>query len=164
MRITILATGQIKASEESRLFDTYHQRAVTSGRHIGISAIDVIENKGRKGTSGEQRAREDSADIQKIMDKIQSDDPACQFILLDERGDHISSQDFAKRLETWQSHSHICFVLGGADGFDDAMRQRARALISLGKMSWPHLLARVLLMEQIWRGISILTHHPYHRD
>jgi len=163
MRITILATGQIKASEESRLFDTYHQRAIANGRNIGISTIDIIENKGRKGVSGDQRARDDRSDIQKSMDKIRHDDPACQFILLDERGDNLSSELFAKRLEDWQAHHHICFVLGGADGFDDVMRQNAHALISLGKMSWPHLLARVLLMEQIWRGISILTNHPYHR-
>ena len=61
-------------------------------------------------------------------------------------------------------HNEVTFVIGGADGLDDATRARADMLLSLGPMTWPHMLARVLLCEQIWRAISILTRHPYHRD
>ncbi|MGI9439884.1 MAG: 23S rRNA (pseudouridine(1915)-N(3))-methyltransferase RlmH, partial [Parvibaculales bacterium] len=73
---------------------------------------------------------------------------------------------FANQLQGWLDEAvpQVTFVLGGADGLHPDMRQRADMVLALGTMTWPHLLARALLAEQIWRGVSILTNHPYHRD
>ena len=85
---------------------------------------------------------------------------------MDERGTAEDSRAFAGRLAGWRDDgvSEIIFLLGAADGLSPDLRARAGFLLSLGPMTWPHLLARALLAEQIYRGISILANHPYHRD
>ena len=87
-------------------------------------------------------------------------------ILLDEKGQQLSSLDFARRLEAWRDGGkrEARFMIGGADGFDDEARASADLLIAFGKATWPHLLARAMLAEQLWRATSILANHPYHRE
>jgi 23S rRNA (pseudouridine1915-N3)-methyltransferase len=86
-------------------------------------------------------------------------------IVLDQRGKTLSSEDFATRLGRWQDEGvgDLAFIIGGADGLDPAWRQRAALVLSLGAMTWPHVLARVMLAEQLYRAQSILAGHPYHR-
>ena len=87
-------------------------------------------------------------------------------ILLDEKGEALGSLDFARRLERWRDEGkrEARFLIGGADGFDDAERAGADLLLSFGKATWPHLLARAMLAEQLFRATSILANHPYHRE
>ena len=87
-------------------------------------------------------------------------------ILLDEKGQQLGSLDFARRLEAWRDGGkrEARFMIGGADGFDDEARASADLLIAFGKATWPHLLARAMLAEQLWRAPSILANHPYHRE
>lgn len=87
-------------------------------------------------------------------------------ILLDETGDQIASRDLAARLKHWRDDGmrEARFLIGAADGFDDAQRGEADMLISFGRATWPHLLARAMLAEQLWRATSILANHPYHRE
>ena len=87
-------------------------------------------------------------------------------ILLDEKGQQLGSLDFARRLEAWRDGGkrEARFMIGGADGFDDEARASADLLLAFGKATWPHLLARALLAEQLWRATSILANHPYHRE
>jgi 23S rRNA (pseudouridine1915-N3)-methyltransferase len=87
-------------------------------------------------------------------------------ILLDEKGEQLGSVDFARRLERWrdQGRREARFLIGAADGFDDAEREKADLLLAFGKATWPHLLARAMLAEQLWRATSILANHPYHRE
>ena len=87
-------------------------------------------------------------------------------ILLDEKGQQLSSLNFARRLEAWRDGGkrEARFMIGGADGFDDEARASADLLIAFGKATWPHLLARAMLAEQLWRATSILANHPYHRE
>jgi 23S rRNA (pseudouridine1915-N3)-methyltransferase len=87
-------------------------------------------------------------------------------ILLDEKGEQLASLDFARRLEAWRDggRREARFMIGGADGFDDAIRASADLLMAFGKATWPHLLARAMLAEQLWRATSILANHPYHRE
>ncbi len=84
---------------------------------------------------------------------------------LDERGKVMSSPDFADQLGQWRDNGRqdVAFVIGGADGIDPAVRERADALLSFGKMVWPHMLVRVMLSEQLYRAASILAGAPYHR-
>lgn len=87
-------------------------------------------------------------------------------ILLDERGDALSSMQLAKRLEAWRDGGarEARFVIGGADGHGDSARADADLLLSFGPATWPHLLARAMLAEQLFRATSILANHPYHRE
>ena len=87
-------------------------------------------------------------------------------VALDERGQNLASRDFAKRITALgnQGYSELTFIIGGADGLAPAIRDRAGLLLSFGAMTWPHMLVRVLLMEQIYRAQTIIAGHPYHRD
>jgi 23S rRNA (pseudouridine1915-N3)-methyltransferase len=87
-------------------------------------------------------------------------------VLLDERGKEVNSRDLAAQCEKWeqQNLSEIVFIIGGADGVTDEIRQRADFILALGRMTWPHRLARVMLLEQIYRARQITAGHPYHRD
>jgi 23S rRNA (pseudouridine1915-N3)-methyltransferase len=92
--------------------------------------------------------------------------PGAVTILLDEKGEQLGSMTFARRLEQWRDGGkrEARFLIGGADGFDDNDRTAADLLIAFGKATWPHLLARAMLAEQLWRATSILANHPYHRE
>jgi 23S rRNA (pseudouridine1915-N3)-methyltransferase len=87
-------------------------------------------------------------------------------VALDERGQALSSVDLAKKLEAWRDGGkrEARFVIGGADGHDDALRASADFLLSFGPATWPHLLVRSMLAEQLFRATSILANHPYHRE
>ncbi len=87
-------------------------------------------------------------------------------VLLDEKGQSLGSVALAKKLEQWRDggRREARFLVGGADGFDDAARSRADLLLAFGAATWPHLLARAMLAEQLFRATSILANHPYHRE
>jgi 23S rRNA (pseudouridine1915-N3)-methyltransferase len=86
-------------------------------------------------------------------------------IVLDERGKSISSEDFARRLARLRDEgaSDVAFLIGGPDGHGEELRKKAVLLLSFGSMTWPHRLVRVMLAEQIYRAVTILVKHPYHR-
>jgi len=87
-------------------------------------------------------------------------------ILLDEKGEQLGSLDLARRLERWRDAGtrEARFLIGGADGFSEAERAGANLLLAFGRATWPHLLARAMLAEQLFRATSILANHPYHRE
>jgi 23S rRNA (pseudouridine1915-N3)-methyltransferase len=87
-------------------------------------------------------------------------------ILLDEKGEQLSSAELAGRLERWrdQGKREARFLVGAADGFGDAEREAADLLLGFGRATWPHLLVRAMLAEQLFRATSILANHPYHRE
>lgn len=85
-------------------------------------------------------------------------------VALDERGETLTSPQFAENIGKWgQMAPEIVFLIGGADGFDNAVRSKARFLLSFGKQTWPHMLVRVMLLEQVYRAQQIIAGHPYHR-
>ncbi len=93
-------------------------------------------------------------------------EPQTRTVMLDETGDMLGSVAFAERLGRWRDDGvrETRFMIGAADGFDDAARADADLLLSFGRATWPHLLARAMLAEQLWRATSILANHPYHRE
>lgn len=99
----------------------------------------------------------------KIMSLIK---PDSFVVAMDERGQSIKSTVFASKIETLQDsgQKNIQFIIGGADGLNDVIRSRANLLLSFGKQTWPHMFARVMLLEQIYRAQQILAGHPYHRE
>ena len=90
----------------------------------------------------------------------------CRAIVLDERGRDLTSAEFAAQLSRWRDDGvrEARFWIGAADGHDAALRDSADLVLRFGATTWPHLLARAMLMEQLWRATSIIAGHPYHRE
>ncbi|MDR6848866.1 23S rRNA (pseudouridine1915-N3)-methyltransferase [Sphingomonas sp. BE270] len=98
--------------------------------------------------------------------KMPAVEPGTRVVMLDETGQVLPSRDLAATLEKWRDGGvrEARFLIGAADGFDDAQRAEADVLLSFGRATWPHLLARAMLAEQLYRATSILANHPYHRE
>ncbi len=110
----------------------------------------------------EIEARNQADEIKKLQDKIR---PDAYVIALDERGKSLSSPDFARKIQDLMDQGRPCiqFIIGGADGLNDDIRKRADTLLSFGVQTWPHMMVRAMLMEQIYRARQIIAGHPYHR-
>ncbi|MES2044172.1 MAG: 23S rRNA (pseudouridine(1915)-N(3))-methyltransferase RlmH [Pseudomonadota bacterium] len=98
--------------------------------------------------------------------KMPAVEPQTRIVMLDEKGETLASTAFAEKLGRWRDDGvrETRFLIGAADGFDDAARGQADLLFSFGRATWPHMLARAMLAEQLWRATSILANHPYHRE
>lgn len=92
--------------------------------------------------------------------------PCEKIIALDERGKDLSSRDISAQFSTWQQQgiSHIGLIIGGADGLSDEARKKSHLLLAFGRATWPHMMVRAMLAEQLYRVSTILENHPYHRD
>lgn len=139
MRLHIIARGKIGRSPEADLVDRYLKRISWPVKH------SELPDKG-----GE----------------LPSADSPHRTIILDEKGEHLSSTELARLLERWRDDGvrETRFLIGAADGFGDAERAGADKLIAFGKATWPHLMARAMLAEQLFRATSIIANHPYHRE
>ena len=155
MNIQIVAVGRLRKGPELALFTDYADRFNKTGRPLGLGPLKIHEVEDKKGIGAAAEA-----------DLIWRSTPqGGRVIALDERGTVRSSPKFAQTLQTFadQGVPNLTFWIGGADGFTDDMRGRADALLSFGAMVWPHMLARVMLCEQLYRAASILAGKPYHR-
>lgn len=155
MRVQICAVGRLRAGPERVLLDDYLTRFGRSGRALGLGPAEVIEVEDKRG--GGMPA--EGALLEKAVPN------GALLCALDERGSMMTSVEFADLLAGWrdQGRSDLAFVIGGADGIDPALRAKADARLSFGKMVWPHMLVRVMLAEQLYRAASILAGAPYHR-
>nr|MBV6628889.1 23S rRNA (pseudouridine(1915)-N(3))-methyltransferase RlmH [Oceanococcus sp. HetDA_MAG_MS8] len=117
-----------------------------------------------KPTAGRERSSAQKlkvADSDKVRKLLQAE----PYVLLDERGQHWPSRRFAEQVQRWdEQYSQLNLVIGGPDGHDQALRDGAAGLLALSKLTFPHALARVVLLEQLYRASAILAQHPYHRD
>lgn len=155
MKVAICAVGRLRAGPEHQLITDYLERFGKAGRSLGLGPATVIEVEDKKNLGMEAEA----ALLERAV-------PAGALrVTLDERGDLISSPEFAARLAGWRDagRGDVAFLIGGADGLAPALRARADASISFGRMVWPHMLVRVMLAEQIYRAGQILAGTPYHR-
>ena len=161
MQLSIIAIGQMRGTDEMPLVEDFHRRIEASGRQLGISSLSFLELRAKRGLTGGEKKRSENALIADALARRNG-----PLIVLDEAGKSLTSRAFTDRLQGWieRGDSDVTFVIGGAEGLDDKIRARADMVLSFGPMTWPHMLARVLLCEQIWRSVSILTRHPYHRD
>ncbi len=152
MRIVIAAVGRMRRGAMADLLATYRGRIVWP--------FDLREVQGRRGTPpGGLKA----AEAVLLLQALPESGP---IVALDERGDDVSSHAFAEMLSSWRdSGQPACgFAIGGADGLDEIVRRRAARVIRFGRQTWPHMLARVMLVEQIYRAQQIISGHPYHRE
>jgi 23S rRNA (pseudouridine1915-N3)-methyltransferase len=159
VKLHILAIGRLKAGPELALFDDYLKRAKGLGRSCGITEIGARDFPESKLSDAQGRMTAESALLAGACP-----DPSFS-IVLDERGKALSSDDFAGLLQRHlgQGTASVAFLIGGPDGHAPDLRKKAGLLLSFGAMTWPHRLARVMLAEQIYRAVTILVKHPYHR-
>lgn len=146
MKVTILAIGKCKKnSPEAQLIAEYVKR---SGWEIVIKEKD--------------NATQD-VEAHFLLENIPN---GAKVVVLDERGANMKSVELAQKVENWMLNgvSDICFLIGGADGHLQETRDKADLLLSFGKLTFPHMLMRAVLMEQIYRIQTIINHHPYHRE
>lgn len=155
MRVRICAVGRLRAGPERDLIDDYRRRFDKTGRQLGLGPLEITEVEDRKGGGMASEA----VRLARTMTE------GAVICALDERGAQLSSPDFAKMLGDWRDagRADVCFLIGGADGIDPALRDQADAALSFGRMVWPHMMARVMLTEQLYRAASILAGSPYHR-
>jgi 23S rRNA (pseudouridine1915-N3)-methyltransferase len=151
MRVLIVAVGRMKAGPLAELQFEYVKRL-----HWPIAIKEVEER--RALTAPERTAREGALLLAALPDDA-------VVVALEERGKALPSAGFATRMARWRTEGvkTLAFVIGGADGLAPPLVQRAVLTLSLGAMTWPHLLARILLLEQLYRAQQILGGHPYHR-
>ncbi len=145
----LVAVGRLRAGPEQALFDRYNARL--------RPRLEVVEVAEGSGAPAEAKRREAAGLLAALP-------PGGLAVALDLGAAASGSEGLARLLERWLGLSRpLCFLIGGADGLDPAVLARADHLLSLGPMTWPHMLVRVMLAEQLYRAQSILAGHPYHR-
>jgi 23S rRNA (pseudouridine1915-N3)-methyltransferase len=159
MRIVIAAVGRLKQGPERELAERYRKRAADAGRSVGLTAFDVIEIRESRADNAGRRTLEESIAIANVIPE------RAITVILDERGESVSSASFAGHLQAWRSQDRpaVVFMIGGADGLAPSLRERANLAIAFGAATWPHQLVRIMLLEQLYRAVTILSGHPYHR-
>lgn len=160
MRLMIAAVGRMKSGPERELADRYLERLARSGAALGLDYAGVLEHAESRSAGAVERKRDEAARLLAGLPE------KTLIIALDETGRVSSSEEFAADLARLRDEGtrDLAFVIGGADGLDPELRSRARLVLSLGRMTWPHQIARILLAEQIYRATTILSGHPYHRS
>ncbi len=151
MRLVIAAVGRWKAGPERGLFEHYARRITFP---LGIKEVT------------EKRPLKPAALKKREADLLLAQAPeGALLVALDEKGKALSSTAFAAKLGEWrdEGEKNVAFLIGGAEGLDETLKKRARLVLGLGPMTWPHLLVRAMLAEQIYRAQCILSGHPYHR-
>ena len=160
MQLRIIGIGRLKKAPERELCETYIKRFAHSARPLGFGDLSVVEREESKKPTAEARKAEEA-------DAIGAHYVAGQnLIVLDETGDDMSSRALADLLNGWKDDGVPCttFVIGGPDGLAPEIRQSATRIFRFGRMTWPHRLVRVMILEQLYRSATILANHPYHRD
>ena len=159
MRIVVAAVGRLKQGPERELAERYRKRAADSGRGVGLAGIEVIEIRESRAHTAQRRMQEESIAIATVIP-----DRAIA-VLLDERGHNISSAAFAGHLQGWRAQDRpaVAFIIGGADGLAPSLRERSGLTVAFGSATWPHQFVRIMLLEQLYRAVTILSGHPYHR-
>jgi len=159
MRIVIAAVGRLKRGPESDLAERYRERAVKSGRGIGLRSVEIVEIAESRARDAQRRMLEESIALANVIPD------GAATVLLDPQGEALDSNAFAKRLRGWNDGGRdVSFVIGGPDGLAPTLSDQADLHLAFGALTWPHQLVRIMLLEQIYRAITILSGHPYHRE
>ncbi len=159
MRLTVLAVGHARGTQEAALTDDYIDRASRMGRQLGIAAIAVEEIAVSKARETDTRKREECT---KLAARVPE---GAHVVLLDAKGKGMTSEDFAEMIGALRDAGtkDLALVIGGPDGLAPLPGIRAGRSLAFGPQTWPHLLVRAMLAEQIYRALTILAGHPYHR-
>ena len=160
MHLILAAVGRLKKGPECELVERYVERIKASGRNLGFARFSTLEIAESRAASAEARQREEE---KSLLDKLPAES---RLVLFDERGKSRSSRQFSREIAAFrdQGDAHLAFVIGGPDGLSPEFRKQAATIVSFGQLTLPHQLARVMVAEQIYRAMTILSGHPYHRD
>ena len=152
MRLWIAAVGRWRRAASGSVYEDYARRLTWP--------LELREVELRQTLPPEKRKIRES---EKLLAAVPA---GAVMVALDEKGKTLSSREFALKLGAWRDDgvADLAFLIGGADGLDQSIREKAALVLSLGAMTWPHLLVRGMLAEQLYRAQSILTGHPYHRE
>ncbi len=159
MKVTVIAVGRLKSGPERELLDRYLDRAGRAGRQLGLS-FDIRELAESGARSGADRKHEEAAAI------LGAVPPGAPLVALDERGRALDSRAVAERIAGGRDAGvrDLAIAIGGADGLGADVLSAADLRLAFGAMTWPHQIVRILLAEQLYRTVTILSGHPYHRD
>jgi 23S rRNA (pseudouridine1915-N3)-methyltransferase len=159
MRISLFAVGRLKSGPERQLAERYIDRFAKAGPAIGLELGKITEINESRAAHAETRKREEAVHLEKLLAD------GAVLILLDERGKALDSPGFADLIGGLRDDGKrdLIVAIGGPDGLDPALRSLAAHMLSFGKMTWPHQMVRVMLAEQLYRAVTILSGHPYHR-
>jgi 23S rRNA (pseudouridine1915-N3)-methyltransferase len=157
VRIIIAAVGRLRDGPSKAMFESYADRLIWP---LAVREVEL------KRAMPVQQARAEEARL--LLDAAGLGEAGSGVVLvaLDERGHDWPSAEFAQRIARWRDDgaAELAFAIGGADGHGQAVLDRAAARIAFGRMTWPHRLARIMLIEQIYRAQQIMAGHPYHRE
>ena len=159
MQMTIAAIGRMKAGAERELAERYLGRVNKAGGRLGLSLAVREFPESRAGSAGTRKDQEAAALLAAL--------PAgAVLVALDETGRNLDSRAFAQQIARWRDDgaADLVFAIGGADGLGSPLLHKATLRLALGAMTWPHQLVRLMLAEQVYRAVTILSGHPYHRD
>jgi 23S rRNA (pseudouridine1915-N3)-methyltransferase len=159
MRLAIIAVGRLKQGPERELAERYQERFDDIGRRLGFRGLEVHEIQESRARDPRTRIAEEAVAISAAIP------PKSIVAALDERGDNIDSDAFARHLGRWRDDqvANSIFIIGGADGLSPELRRMAKLRVAFGSATWPHQMVRVMLLEQLYRAATILAGHPYHR-
>jgi 23S rRNA (pseudouridine1915-N3)-methyltransferase len=159
MRISLFAVGRLKTGPEKDLASRYIDRFAKAGPAVGLELARLVEINESRASNAETRKKEEGAILEKSLPE------GSILVLLDERGKTLGSEAFADMLGRHRDSGKrdMMIAIGGADGLDPDLRARADLVLNLGSMTWPHQIVRILIAEQLYRAVTILSGHPYHR-
>jgi 23S rRNA (pseudouridine1915-N3)-methyltransferase len=159
MRVAIIAVGRLKEGPERELAERYQGGFDDIGRKLGFRGLEVHEIPESRARDPKTRIAEEAGAISAAIP------PKSVVIALDERGDNLDSDAFARHLGRWRDDqvANSIFVIGGADGLSPELRRMAKLKMAFGSATWPHQMVRVMLLEQLYRAATIMAGHPYHR-
>jgi len=159
MRLLILAVGHARGSSEGALTDDFLTRAKNMGRGMGVPDVAVEEIAVSKNRETAKRMQDEA---ERLAVRIPA---GAQVVLLDAKGKGMTSEDFAEMIGALRDAGtkNLVFVIGGPDGLGRLPEIRAGRSLAFGPQTWPHLMVRAMLAEQVYRAFTILAGHPYHR-
>ena len=150
----------MKAGPERELADRYAQRLEKTAPSLGMEFSGIRQFAESRAKDAATRKRDEAKSLRSAMGQ------QSRLLVFDERGKPLSSAEFAGQIARWRDEGarELCCLIGGADGLDDTLRAEAGRIVSFGAMTLPHQLVRVLVLEQLYRAVTILSGHPYHRE
>ena len=160
MHLLIAAVGRLKQGPERELADRYAARIAAAGRSLALAGPEIVELAEGRGATADLRKMDEAARL------ITATAKAEVLVALDDTGKSLTSRAFADVLRQKRDEgcARLAFAIGGPDGHGSELKRKAALTLSLGAMTLPHGLARIVLLEQIYRAVTLLAGHPYHRD
>ena len=159
MKLKVISIGQLKNNPILEIQKDYESRILNLGKSVGIKSLEIKELPISKKSSIKERQKEEA----KIISQHIKQDNLNVF--LDGKGENINSVDISQIISKSSFNGKdLVFFIGGPDGFDEKIIKVENKIISFGRVTWPHKLIRIMLLEQLYRGITIINNHPYHRN